>query len=143
MSGGAGLPLTGGCQCGAVRYEVAEAPSEIYVCHCRECRRQSASAFGISATVPRAALRVMRGTPKFWSRSTDTGNTLDCAFCSDCGSRLWHQRAGASPDAPISVKGGSLDEPLDMNGAIHIWTSRKLPGIVIPPGAAQYPGEPE
>ena len=143
MNGSAGLPLTGGCQCGAVRYEVAEAPSAIYVCHCRECRRQSASAFGISVAVPRAALSIVGGAPRFWSRATDSGNQLDCAFCPDCGTRLWHESADAGPDAPISVKGGSLDEPLDMSGAIHIWTSRKLPGIVIPAGAAQYPGEPE
>ena len=136
-------PMTGGSQSGAVRYEVDATPQTIYVCHCRECRRQSASAFGISAAVPRAVLRVVRGTPKFWSRNTDTGNTLDCAFCPDCGSRLWHERTGAGPDEPISVKGGSLDEALDVSSAIHIWTARKLPGVVIPTGATQYPGEPE
>jgi hypothetical protein len=136
------LPLTGGCQCGAARYEVSAAPAEIYICHCRECRRQSASAFGISAIVPLAALRVVRGTPRFWSRATDSGRRLDCAFCPDCGSRLWHQRAGAGPEVPISVKGGSLDEALDVSAAIHIWTSRKLPGIVIPEDATRFDEEP-
>jgi hypothetical protein len=140
----AGAPaLSGGCQCGAVRYEVTAALSAIYVCHCRECRRQSASAFGISAIVPRAALRLVRGTPRFWSRATDSGNQLDCAFCPDCGSRLWHERAGAGPDASVSVKGGSLDQPPDVSRAVHIWTSRKLPGIVIPEGATRFDREPE
>jgi hypothetical protein len=141
------LPLTGGCQCGAVRYEVNEAPGTIYVCHCRECRRQSASAFGISVTVPRAALRVVRGALKVWARATDSGNRLECYFCPECGSRLWHQSAisessqGAA-DVSISIKGGSLDEPLDVSDAIHIWTSRKLPGVVIPPRAQQFSQEP-
>jgi hypothetical protein len=105
------LPLTGGCQCGVVRYELGEAPGTLYICHCRECRRQSASALGISAIVPRAALRVVCGTPRFWSRATDSGNRLDCAFCPDCGSRLWHERAGAGPGVSISVKGGSTRPP--------------------------------
>jgi hypothetical protein len=111
----------------------------IYVCHCLECRRQSASAFGISAIVRSADFRISRGSLKCWSRPTDSGNTLECHFCPDCGSRLSHRSAGS---ATVSVKGGSLDVPPDLVGAIHIWTARKLAGVVIPPGAAQFPGEP-
>src|SRR5207302_1619782 len=95
----------GGCQCGSIRYEISRSALEIYVCHCKECRKQAASAFGISVIVPRAAFRLTRGTPKFWSRATDAGHTLECAFCPDCGSRLWHQQRGSAET--ISVKGGS------------------------------------
>jgi hypothetical protein len=45
--------------------------------------------------------------------------------------------------ATLSVKGGSLDEPVGLTGAIHIWVSRKLPGVVIPAGAATFPEEPD
>ncbi len=144
MSGGGGTPsprLGGGCQCAAVRYELSGPALGLYVCHCRECQRQSASAFGISLIVPRAALRVTRGAPAFWSRPTDSGGRLACAFCEDCGTRLWHQAAGGGATT-VSVKGGSLDEPPDLRPAVHIWTSRALPGVVIPEGAARYPGEP-
>jgi hypothetical protein len=133
--------ITGGCQCGAVRYEISGNRLSLYACHCRECQKQSASAFGISAIFPRLGLRVTQGAPKWWSRPTDSGYTLDCAFCADCGSRLWHE--GAHFAETISVKGGSLDEPVDLQPAMHIWTSRKLPGVVIPEGATQFPGEPE
>ena len=133
--------LEGGCQCGAVRYAVTGEPEAIYVCHCRECRRQSASAFGISVSVPRTALRLTRGTPRFWSRATDTGRRLHCAFCPDCGSRVWHE--GATDNPVVSVKGGSLDRPVDLRGAIHIWTERMLPGVVLPEGAVSFPGEPD
>ena len=134
-------PLTGGCQCGAVRYEIAEDPLAVYVCHCRECRKQSASAFGISAEVRRAAFRLTHGTVKSWSRPTDSGKTLDCLFCADCGSRIWHEAAGGAET--ITVKGGSLDEPLDLQRAVHIWRSRKLTGVIIPEDAKQFPQEPE
>ncbi len=135
-----GLRL-GGCQCGAVRYELSGPTLELYVCHCMECRKQSASAFGISVVVPRAALRVVQGSPRFWSRSTDTGHTLECAFCGDCGSRLWHQRSGAAET--ITIKGGSLDDPVDLRSAVHIWTSRMQPGIVVADRITHFPGEPE
>jgi hypothetical protein len=132
---------TGGCQCGAVRYESAGEPVALYVCHCRECQRQSASAFGMSLEVPSAGLRVTRGTPRFWSRPTDTGRRIRCAFCPDCGSRLWHEADGRAAET-LTIKAGSLDEPVDFSTAIHIWTSRKLPGLAIPPGTPQFPEEP-
>jgi hypothetical protein len=128
---------TGGCQCGEVRYESAGEPIALYACHCRECQKQSASAFGTSLAVPREGFRVTGGTPKFWTRDADSGRRLRCAFCPTCGSRLWHEPEGGS--TRINIKAGSLDEPVDMSTAIHIWTSRKLPGIEIPPGAKQFP----
>jgi hypothetical protein len=134
------MVMTGGCQCGAVRYEIAGEPLAIYVCHCRECRKQSASAFGISVIVPAARFRVVQGEVGTWSRPTDSGRTLDCMFCRACGSRLWHATLG---EAEISLKGGSLDEPVDLTGAVHIWTARKLPGVVIPEGATRFEGEPD
>jgi hypothetical protein len=133
--------LTGGCQCGAVRYELTGAPQETYVCHCRECQKQSASAFGISVMVKSADVRLLKGQLQRWSRSTDTGRTLACFFCTNCGSRVWHGDKDQADE--ISIKGGSFDEPVDLTGAIHIWTARRLPGMIIPENARQYAGEPE
>lgn len=132
--------LTGQCQCGAVAYECTGEPLALYVCHCRECQRQSASAFGMSLQVLRTALRVTRGAPAFWSRRADSGRRVRCAFCPTCGARLWHEpEAGGRT---VTIKAGSLDQPVDFSTAVHIWTSRRLPGLTIPPGAVQYPEEP-
>jgi hypothetical protein len=132
-----GVRLTGGCQCGACRYEISAAPLEVDVCHCRECRKQSASAFGITVVVPAAAFRITQGAPSSWTRPTDSGHSLECRFCPTCGSRIVH--VGSAYANEVFVKGGSLDEPVDLSGAIHIWTSRRLPGVVIPEGAKQFP----
>lgn len=128
---------TGGCQCGEIRYESVEEALALYICHCKECQRQSASAFGISLDVPRIGFSVTQGTPKYWSRATDNGRILRCAFCPTCGSRLWHEYEPASET--VSIKGGSLDKPLDVTNAIHVWVTRKLPGIIIPDDAKQFP----
>ena len=133
---------TGGCQCGAVRYEVSGEPIALYVCHCRECQKQSASAFGLSLEVARADLRLTRGAPRRWTRMTDSGRRLACLFCPDCGTRLWHQAADRAA-ATLTVKAGSLDEPVDLSAAVHIWTTRKLAGVLIPEHASQFPGEPD
>jgi Glutathione-dependent formaldehyde-activating enzyme len=87
--GGAGAIMTvGGCQCGDVRYEISGDPLALYICHCRECQKQSASAFGMSLQVKRADFRITRGAARSWSRSTDSGNRLKCFFCPRCGSRI-------------------------------------------------------
>lgn len=130
----------GGCQCGGLRYRLAGPERALYVCHCRECRKQSASAFGISLQVRRDQLDLLQGRPAFWERPTDSGRRLVCAFCPTCGSRVWHEMPGRDW---LTVKGGSLDEPPDLAAAIHIWTDRKLAGVEIPAGARRFPGEPD
>jgi hypothetical protein len=132
--------LTGGCQCGGVRYAHEGAPLALYVCHCLECRKQSASAFGLSLDAPRAGFALIRGQPLMWSRTADSGRARDCFYCPDCGTRLWHEGRDSET---ITIKAGSLDEPVDVTRAIHIWTKRKLLGIVIPPEAQQFPEEPD
>jgi hypothetical protein len=131
----------GGCQCGKVRFSSEGEALALYICHCRECQKQSASAFGMSLQVPRSGLKVVRGEPRFWSRATDSGGRLNCAYCGDCGSRLWHQ--SEEPSGTINIKAGALDVPVDASDAIHIWTSRKLTGVVVPAGARQFPEEPQ
>ncbi|WP_273500552.1 GFA family protein [Paracoccus sphaerophysae] len=129
--------LTGGCQCGAVRYAVAAVPSRVHVCHCTECRAQPSLAFVISGIVPPAAVRLTQGTQRVRSHPTPSSKVLASAFCPDGGSRIWHRKA---PDgAEMSVRGGSLDDPVDLIGACHIWTQNKLPGVVILPSVPQFP----
>src|SRR5215470_11320 len=131
---------TGGCQCGFLRYELRAPSVKVYICHCTECRKQSASAFGISVIANSSSFALTRGTPNRWSRRTDSGRSMSCYFCPICGSRVWH--GDAAQQARISIKGGSLDEPVDVAAAVHIWTTRKLQGIAIPELAEQHAREP-
>ncbi len=126
---------SGGCQCGAIRFELLGEARKVYACHCLECQKQSASAFGISVIHAPADLRVIQGSPKNWTRNTASGGEMTCWFCEVCGSRLWH-----AAGAVISVKGGALDETLDVQS--HIWTSRRLPWVIIPEGVENSPEEP-
>lgn len=133
-------PISGGCQCGDCRFEITGRPLDLYVCHCTECRGQSASAFGISLIVRDADFHLLRGAPHCWDRQAESGGVLRCFFCSNCGSRLYHKpmpRPGR-----LSVKGGALDQPPDLTGAKHIWTRSRLPGVEIPAGSARFKREP-
>lgn len=122
-----GENLTGGCQCGALRYQVTGAPLTLYLCHCTECQKQSASAFGMSLWVRRADFALTAGTPRFWERRADSGRRLLCAFCDTCGSRVYH---AASHDSEVlSLKAGSLDDTSGLRPVGHIWTRSRQPWV--------------
>ena len=65
-------PYTGGCQCGSVRYVVTMEPIRVLACHCKECQRQSASAFGMSMPVKKDSLTVT-GPRSLHSKSPPSG----------------------------------------------------------------------
>jgi hypothetical protein len=130
------LPLTGGCQCGAVRYEIDAEPLTVIACHCTECQKQSASAFGMTVPVLRAALRIVKGEPKHWSRIAESGNELGAMFCPTCGVRLYHEPANK---ALLNVKAGTLDDRSWAQPVGHIWADmaqpwvrKRLTGVIYP-----------
>jgi len=134
--------LEGGCQCGAIRYRVAAAPLTLYACHCTECRKQSASAFGLSLWVRRSDFEIVSGRPEVFERLAESGNTTRGAFCPDCGTRLYHE-PGDDPEI-YSVKGGSLDDIGRFAPVGHIWVRSKPPWVDLTglPGDLVFDKEP-
>jgi hypothetical protein len=137
------LPLTGACQCGAVRYEITAEPSAVYACHCRDCQRHTGSAFSLSLVAPRAAVRVTAGTAKLWERPashTASGTPTTCVLCGECGARLYHLPSRNS--AVAIVKPGTLDDVSWLAPIGHIWTKSAQPWVKIPPGMVVFEGQP-
>lgn len=134
------FPITGGCQCGAVRYSLKAAPVVFYLCHCTECQKQSSSAFGESVRV-RAADVSVSGTAALYTTVADSGNGKYCEFCPSCGTRLFH---GRKPGAEIfNIKGGTLDDAKWLRPAGHIWTRSKQAFYAIADGEISYPQNPD
>lgn len=134
------LPLTGQCQCGAVRYEIRAEPLSLQACHCTDCQKQSSSAFGMSMIVPREAVVVVAGEPKTWVKPHPSGRLSDCVFCGTCGSRLWHN---PHVNTKITIlKAGTLDDTSWLDPVGHIWIKSKQPWVQIPQGAITYEAQP-
>ena len=130
----------GGCQCGSVRYWLGQDALSLYVCHCLECRRQSASGFGLSIPIWRDALRI-EGPLDAYSRATASGATTRCSFCKVCGTRIFHQSSRS--DATATLKGGTLDSLEALNPVAHIWVSHKLPWVLLDPAVPAWETQPE
>ena len=82
---------SGGCLCGAVRYDVSAPALSVVACHCRDCQRQAGSAFSIIAVFPRDAVH-FSGTPALYRGHGDSGGAVERNFCGACGSPLLRRR---------------------------------------------------
>jgi len=96
--------MTGGCQCGKVRYALATEPRRVSICHCRMCQKAVGGYFGAFAGVKLAELAWTRGAPSVFASS----EVAERGFCRDCGTPLTFRYVESDR---ISVTTGSLDEP--------------------------------
>jgi hypothetical protein len=113
--------LTGGCQCGAVRYEMPE-PRWVTICHCRMCQRASGQPFMAFAGGPADTIRWTRGAPTVFQSS----DVAERGFCKLCGTPLTYGRKAAGT---LSVTLGSLDEPASLAPTLQNGIQRKAPWL--------------
>ena len=118
---------TGGCQCGAVRYQVEGEPLRIGICHCTDCRQTSGSAFAIFAVWPRGAFGSISHVATYRGRS----------FCPNCGSRVFSLR----PDEAEIMVGSLDDAPTGLVPTYELWTPRREDWLHGLPWADQYAGD--
>ena len=134
--------LSGGCQCGHIRYQINGEPLTLYACHCLHCQAQSSSAFGLSMWVKNRDFEMLSGQLKFWTEKADDGSAKLCAFCPECGSRIYHAIEG--DDGILSLKAGSLDDKAILIPIAHIWTKRAHDWLALEKqGASCFETEPQ
>ncbi|MBY2910756.1 GFA family protein [Rhizobium leguminosarum] len=117
---------TGGCLCGAVRYEVWGEPYQSGLCHCKTCRKITGSAFSATANWHRRQFQMSGEISTFDKRS----------FCPVCGSRLFFLF-----DDGVEVFLGTLDEaPYAISPMVEVWNIRHEPWLAPVVGAALHEG---
>lgn len=131
--------MEGGCQCGAVRYRLLSGIRAGYLCHCAECKKQSAGAFGITLPVRREQLDIV-GAMGTYRRPAASGAQTVCYFCPRCGTRLYH--CDEHSRGVVSLKAGSLDRPEAISIVAELWTCRKLPWVKTGSGIERFDTQP-
>jgi hypothetical protein len=128
-------PLTGGCLCGGVRFEVTESPVAASYCHCTRCQRRTGTAASAQASIAPGSLRVLQGMDLVASFQPPDGFAK--AFCSTCGSALW----SVDPEGNVSgVRLGAFDEDPGVRPSYRQYVAYAAPWEPIPDdGLARYP----
>ncbi len=130
--------LTGGCHCGAVRYQVNGAPVYTALCHCNDCRKSSGAPMVAWAAYPEASFSLLRGTPRMFNGTGESCRN----FCPDCGTGLFFRNAKVIPGL-VDIQIATLDDPNALPPQIHIQTAERLHWIAHQtevPNFERYPG---
>ena len=122
--------LEGGCACGKMRYRLASRPMFVHCCHCKDCQRQTGSAFVINALIETDRVEKLKGETKAVAVPTDSGRPHDIHRCPSCGTAVWSHYGGVQ--SPQFVRVGTLDEPSELPPDVHIYTRSKLPWVALP-----------
>jgi hypothetical protein len=122
--------LQGRCACGAVRYRLGSAPMFVHCCHCRDCQRQTGSAFVINALIEPDRISLLAGDPAPVAVPTDSGRPHEIYRCPACQTALWSDYGGRP--ALRFVRVGTLDDPTALAPDVHIYTRSKLPWVQLP-----------
>src|SRR5437870_13527238 len=105
------IPFTGGCVCGAIRYECTAEPVMMFKCHCRDCQRLTGGGFVAGLLVPASAFRLKKRQLRYHFTPSLAGGKHKRGFCAKCGSRLTGGESDERPTGFIGVTAGSLDDP--------------------------------
>lgn len=121
-------PLTGGCNCGAVRFEVTAPFETAGYCHCRRCQRRTGSGSSYGAVVAASAVRVVRGAEAV--RTWRPPDGMPKSFCGACGGHLYSGEPGG--DGIVGVRMGALDADPGIRAQWRQWVGSALPWEPIP-----------
>ncbi len=125
------MDWTGGCLCGAIRYEASEAPNWASYCHCAMCRRVSGAPFMSFMQFSDGAFQWTQGSAAQYESSPG----IIRRFCSTCGTSLTFEADGV-----MFMSLGSLDAPEQVTFDRHTYIQSRLPGMELDDGLPTCPG---
>ena len=128
-------PYTGGCACGAVRYEITGEPIVMVDCQCRQCQSESGTGHASHVTFKAAEVK-LSGNATTWDMVGDGGTRKRRAFCPTCGSPVYM----TFPDVPdiFIVKPASLDDPGSYRPTFVTWTAAGQPWDYLDPALPKF-----
>jgi hypothetical protein len=128
--------LQGGCACGALRYRMSPVPLFVHCCHCRDCQRQTGSAFVLNALIETDRVELFSGDPTPHVMPTESGRPHTVFRCPACGTAVWSEYGGVKVLRFVRV--GTLDEPSALPPDVHIYTRSKLPWVTLTDGKPTF-----
>lgn len=112
---------SGGCHCGAVRYEVSGSPQHVALCHCSDCRKSSGAPMVSWAAFTEDEFKVTKGEAKTFNSS---GKSMR-SFCADCGTGLYFRNEEFLPGI-VDIQSVTLDHPEAFPAQVHIQTAERI-----------------
>jgi hypothetical protein len=109
----------------------------VYACHCRDCQTWSGSAFSLQLILPENRFEVTGDTALYELSSLESGRISRQRACPVCFTRVYNTNS-ARPGF-VTIRAGTLDRSDELKVVAHIWTKRKMGGVVIPDDVPSWP----
>ena len=119
------MQIDGQCHCGKIAYAASVDPATVGICHCTDCQTLSGSPYRAAVPAPAADFILLRGTPRIYIKTADSGTRRAQAFCADCGTPIY---AAAPSDPPTySPRLGAIKQRAALRPQRQIWCDSALP----------------
>lgn len=119
------MKIDGGCHCGQIAYQAEVDPNAARICHCTDCQTLSGSAYRANIPAPAESFKLLRGAPKIYIKTADSGAKRAHGFCPDCGTQIY----SAAPVNPpgYSLRLGTIKQRAELRPTQQIWCRSALP----------------
>ena len=121
------LPLSGGCLCGQVRFEISVLPILSLACHCRGCQKLTGSAFSLSVMIPADGFAITSGEPVIGALHKPDARYWFCDWC-----KGWLYTQPPPEFGIVNVRSTLIDSPGDFAPFVEVWTCERLPWVTTP-----------
>ena len=128
--------LSGGCACGAIRYETNADPIVMLNCHCSDCRKASGSGYAAIIFVPKDAVK-LRGEARYYGVLGSSGKMVERGFCPNCENPVI-EKVERLPNA-LGILAGSLDDPALYKPSMDLHTDSAPPWDAMLPDTTKFP----
>lgn len=120
------MQVSGQCHCGAIRFTAEVDPARVIACHCSDCQQFSGAPFRTVLPTPVSQVYI-RGTPKHYVKTADSGNRRAQAFCPECGTHLYS--CDVEQAKVLNLRVGCIDERARLAPTVQIWGRSAMPWL--------------
>jgi hypothetical protein len=131
------MHIDGGCHCGNITYEAEIDPDAVSICHCTDCQHLTGSAYRVTVRVGKDDFK-LRGKPKIYIKTADSGNKRAHAFCPECGTPLYATSTDADPQI-FGLRVGTARQRAQLPPKKQGWFRSALPWTMNIDGLPKIP----
>ena len=118
------MHIDGGCHCGKIAYEAEVDPEMVSICHCTDCQVLSGTAFRTTVRARAEAFRMLKGEPRIYIKTAESGTRRAHAFCGECGTPIY---ATSVTDRQIyGLRLGTVRQRAQLRPKQQIWCRSRL-----------------
>jgi hypothetical protein len=119
------MKIEGACHCGKIAYEAEIDPKNVWLCHCSDCQTLSGTAYRAVVQALGQSFKLVRGEPKIYIKTADSGVRRAHGFCTDCGTPIYGS-AAIKPQS-YSLRIGTIKQRAELWPERQIWCRSALP----------------